>query len=71
MQINFKKLDNNCYYVTDGNSAINIYVRYSSFNKHYEIDADKFYWECKTINEMKDKVTKYWIEGKFNSFEVN
>lgn len=71
MNINFKKLDNNCYYVSNDNKALNVYVRYSEFNKHYEIDVQQYYFECRTIKEMKDKVTNYWLQGKFNPFEIN
>lgn len=70
MTMTFKKLDKETFYATDGNTAINVYARYSASNRHYEIDAAQFYWECKTIADMKNKVTQYFIDGKFQSFEV-
>ena len=70
MTITFKKLDKETFYVTDGNTAINVRARYSAPNRHYEVDAAQFYWECKTITEMKQKVSRYYADGKFQSFEV-
>lgn len=71
MKTNFKKLDSTTFYVSYENQAINVYVRYSKSNKHYEVDAGQFYFEVKNINEMKQKVESYFQQGKFNqSFEV-
>lgn len=68
----FKKLDNNTYYVRYENQAINVCVRYSKCNKHYEVDASQFYWEVKNIDEMKQKVESYFQQGKFTeSFLIN
>jgi hypothetical protein len=68
MNVTFKKLDSTCYLVTNGDNAINVYVRYSSSNKHYEVDAGQFYWELKSINDMKTKVSQYFQENKFQCF---
>lgn len=69
--IKFKKLDSQTYYVTDGQYAINVHVRYSSVNKHYEIDASNYAFDVNTLKEMKDKVTRYFLDGKFTqAFEI-
>ena len=69
--IEFKKLDNQTYYVTDGQYAINVYVRYSSVNRQYDVDASNYNFDVKTLKEMKDKVTRYFLDGKFTqAFEI-
>lgn len=57
MKITFKKLDSECFFITDGNSAINAFVRYSKANKHYCIDAAGVYMEVNTISEFKQAIT--------------
>jgi hypothetical protein len=70
-KLTFKKIDNNCYFITNGSKGLNMFLRYSNSCKHYEVDICKYYFEEKTIKKIKDKVTKYWNENKLELFEFN
>ena len=68
MKITFKKLDSEVYFITNGNTALNVYVRYSKANKHYCVDAGSTYFEVNSIADFKKAIT-----NRFNSltkFEI-
>jgi hypothetical protein len=66
--LNFKKLSNDCYYITDGKNAINMTCRKSI--GIYCIDIAQYYFEETTLTKVKAKIEKYWLDGKFELFEI-
>jgi hypothetical protein len=70
-ELTFKKINDSCYFITDGEKGLNMYLRYSKLCKHYEVDVCEYYFEEKTIKKIKEKMNKYWNDNKFNLFEFN
>lgn len=67
MNIEFKKLDKETYLVNFGDKQMNVHLRYSSLCKHYEVDAGYLYFEENTIAKIKNKITSYILQGKFEN----
>lgn len=70
MTLSFKKLDAECYYVTDGTHGFNAYVRYSKANKHYAVDVCERYFEVRNVAEFKNKVQSMYANNQLSTFEI-
>jgi hypothetical protein len=62
----FKKIDSDCYLVSDGFHAVNMFVTKS--RKLIFADIYQFFFECSSMKELENKVALNWND--MDKFEI-